>query len=158
MIRQIITPFKALRTLRKTPLILAAVLDGVSHEQAAALRDGADGWSILFIVCHLRDLEGQFLQRAQDLLAQPNPIFADVSLDELMRRSPYERQNFDEALEAYFEARRQFVALLEGLSDAQWLLAGEHPTQGPGTMLDIAVNTGLHDVDHIEQIQRCLRA
>jgi len=31
-----------------------------------------------------------------------------------------------------------------------------HPSQGPATLLDVAVNAGLHDVDHLEQIIRCL--
>jgi len=31
-----------------------------------------------------------------------------------------------------------------------------HPEQGPGTLLDVAVNAGLHDLDHLEQLARCL--
>lgn len=39
---------------------------------------------------------------------------------------------------------------------ATWLRAGTHPAQGPATLLDVAINAGLHDVDHLEQLARCL--
>lgn len=153
---RLINPGKALRTLRKTPLLLTNLLDGVSDEQARALRDGPDGWSVLWIVCHLRDVEAIFTRRVHDLLAAPDPVFQVTENDELIRRGDYDRQSLGAALEAYLAGRRAFIALLEPLDDEQWQRAGTHPSQGPATLLDVAVNTGLHDVDHLEQIARCL--
>lgn len=154
---RLINPGKALRTLRKTPLLLTNLLDGVTQEQARTLRDGPDGWSILWIVCHLRDVETIFTQRARDLLAAAAPVFSVTENDELIRRGDYERQELGDALEAYLAGRRAFITLLEPLDDAQWLRTGTHPSQGPATLLDVAINTGLHDVDHLEQIARCLQ-
>jgi hypothetical protein len=154
--RQLVNDVKALRTMRKTPTILTTVLHGVTQEQAVALRDGPDGWSVLYIVCHLRDLETVFIQRAQDLLAMPNATLAVVSNEELIRLGDYDAQDMRAALKAYLERRQAFIALLESLDDEQWIRSGAHPVQGPATVLDVAVNAGLHDVDHIEQIIRCL--
>lgn len=153
---RLVNPGKALRTMRKTPLLLTRLLAGVSQEQARALRDGPEGWSVLWIVCHMRDVEAIFAQRARDLLAAPDPLFSVTENDELIRRGDYERQELQAALEAYLAGRRAFISLLEPLDDAQWLLSGTHPSQGPATLLDVAVNAGLHDVDHLEQIARCL--
>lgn len=154
--RQLVNPAKALRTLRKGPAILDALLTGLTQEQAASLRDGDDGWSVLYIVCHLRDVEAIFTQRARDLLERPSPTF-QVTLNEVMiARGDYGAQDLRGVLAEYKALRAAFIALLEPLADAQWLLSGTHPEQGPATLLDVALNSGLHDVDHQEQIIRCL--
>lgn len=153
--KRLINPAKALRTLRKTPVILAHLLSGLTQAQAEARRDGAEGWNLLYIVCHLRDMEAQYMGRIQDLLAAPNPIFRTVSNPELIERNQYAAQHFHAALAEYQSRRAQTLALLETLTDEQWLLSGTHPEQGPATLLDVAVNCGLHDIDHMEQIVRC---
>jgi hypothetical protein len=42
MIHQLVNPAKALRTLRKTPVLLDRLLRGLTQAQAATLRDGGD--------------------------------------------------------------------------------------------------------------------
>lgn len=156
MIKKLINPTKALRTIRKTPAILTTILRGVTQEQAITLRDGEDGWNVLFIVCHLRDLEGVYLHRAQDLLAD-EPVFRTAPPnDELAVINNYVLQDAGQALAEYVARRRETIAVFESLTDEQWALTGVHPEQGPATMLDVAINIGLHDIDHIEQIMRCL--
>jgi hypothetical protein len=151
---RLINPAKALRTLRKTPALLEALLKGVTQEQAETLRDGS--WNLVFIVCHMRDYEAVAAQRVRDLLAGPNPTFAVVANDDLIRDNNYAAADLRQAVVAYAQLRRETVALLEPLADEQWLLTGVHPAQGPATLLDVAVNAGLHDVDHLEQIARCV--
>jgi hypothetical protein len=151
---RLINPSKALRTLRKTPAILEALLESVTQEQAETLHD--DDWNVIFVVCHMRDYEAIAAQRVRDLLAGPNPTFAVVSNDELIQGNNYAVADLRQAMAVYAQRRRETVALLEPLTDEQWLLAGVHPSQGPATLLDVAVNAGLHDIDHLEQIARCV--
>jgi hypothetical protein len=151
---RLINPSKALRTLRKTPTLLAALLQDVTQAQAVTLFDG--DWNVVFMACHMRDIEAIAAQRVRDLLAGPNPTFAVVSNDELIQGNNYAAADLHQALMEYTQRRRALIALLEPLTDEQWLLAGIHPTQGPATLLDVAINAGLHDVDHLEQIARCL--
>ena len=151
---RLINPGKALRTLRKTPALLEALLQEVTQEQAEALHDG--DWNVIYVVCHMRDFEAVAAQRVRDLLAGPNPTFALVSNDELIQGNSYAAADLRQALTTYIDHRRVLIALLEPLTDEQWLLAGLHPMQGPATLLDVAINAGLHDVDHLEQIVRCL--
>ncbi len=155
-LKKLLNPDKALRTLRKTPVILMVLLRGVTSEQAARLRDGLAGWSVLYALCHMRDEEAIFTQRVRDLLTKPHPTFGYALNDDLVAQNRYEMADFQATLNAFFTRRRAFVALLEGVTDEQWLLEGVHPLQGPATLLDVALNAGLHDVDHIEQIARAL--
>jgi hypothetical protein len=151
---RLINPAKALRTLRKTPVLLEALLEGVTQEQAEALHDG--DWNVIFDVCHMRDFEAVAAQRVRALLAGSNPAFAVVSNDELIRDNNYAAADLRQVMGEIARLRREFIALLEALTDDQWLLEGVHPAQGPATLLDVAINAGLHDVDHLEQVVRCL--
>jgi hypothetical protein len=151
---RLVNPSKALRTLRKTPVLLEALLAGVTQEQAEALHDG--DWNVIFIVCHMRDFEAIAAQRVRDLLAGPNPTFAVVSNDALIRDNNYAAADLRQVVGEMARLRCELITLLESLTDEQWLLAGVHPSQGPATALDVAINAGLHDVDHLEQIARCL--
>lgn len=156
-INRLLSPMKALRTLRKTPALLDALLRDTTQEQAATLRDGPDGWSVLFIACHLREFEAIYRARIEQMLAEDTPTFAIYpSNDELAERNAYALQDLRAVLADTRAHREALIARLEGLSDEQWLRAGLHPEQGPATVLDAAINAGLHDIDHAEQILRCL--
>lgn len=154
--KRLMNPDKALRTLRKTPVLLNALLKGVGPAEAARLRDGVDGWSILYVLCHMRDEEAIFTQRAADLLNTPNPVFSYVLNEDLVARNNYAAADYASALAEFMARRKAFIALLEGAREEQWLLEGVHPLQGPATLLGVALNVGLHDVDHLEQIARAI--
>jgi hypothetical protein len=156
MLHQLLNPGKALRTLRKTPAMLKHALQGMGQHEATTRRDGSDGWNILFIVCrHLYDIEGLYVERIQLLLSQAGATFTNISNDDLNAQNRYEAQQIDHALAGYLAQRQTCIRLLEGLTDQQWHIAGIHPQQGPASILDVAINIGLHDIDHIEQILRC---
>lgn len=156
MIQRIVNPMKALRTLRKTSVLLDATLSTVSQAEAAARRDGPDGWSILFITCHLRDYEIAWRERVELMLVEDHPTFPAFDHHEAIVAHAYAAQDL-QAVRADLQARRQsLIARLEGLDAAAWLRTGVHPEQGPGTILDVAINAGLHDLDHLEQLARCV--
>lgn len=155
---RILNPDKALRTLRKTPLLLDAALAGLDDERARAVRDGADGWSILFIVCHLRDYERIVAARVAALLADDDPLLPAADNETLMREGAYAEQSLAVVREALRIDREALIARLQSLGAAEWQRSGHHPQQGAATLLDVAINAGLHDVDHLEQIVRCRMA
>lgn len=151
----ILNPFKAMRTLRKTPLLLQHALQGVDQQSAIARTDGSDGWSILCIVCHLRDYEVAFSKRVDDMLAFDCPTLAPWNQLALAEAHRYGEQQFDAVLVDLQRMRRASLTILDSLDEVQWRRAGINPEQGKGTVLDVAINAGLHDIDHIEQILRC---
>lgn len=156
MIQRILSPMKALRTVRKTSALLARALRDVSQADAVALRDGPDGWSVLFIVCHLRDYEVAWRERTELMLAADNPTFVTFDHHHLVEANHYAAQDLRAVLADLASRRAALIARFETLSDEQWLRPGLHSEQGPGTILDVAINAGLHDLDHLEQLARCL--
>jgi hypothetical protein len=146
---------KALRTLRKTPTLLDFVLAGLDETTASSLRDGPDGWSILFIACHLRDYERVVAARIEAMLTADDPTLPGMDNDALVRDGDYAAQSFAVVREELRAKRAALLDRLAGLDATQWQRPGHHPQQGAATVLDVAINAGLHDVDHLEQIARC---
>ena len=147
---------KALRSLRKTPIILRALLRDVDQVQAASATDGPDGWSILFVVCHLRDFEAIYGERLHLMLETDYPKFPHVDQNELPITNRYAEQNLQEVLQSFLEQRRAVIDIYEKLTDEQWARRGLHPNAGDHTVLELAINMALHDVNHIEQILHTL--
>jgi len=149
-------PEKFLRTMRKTPVILAAILRGVTQDRALAATDGPDGWSVVEVMCHLRDYEELFFRRARMMLETDNPKLSGYNQEELARERDYAHQDLAATFREYVQTRQQYLNLLTGLDATQWARTGIHPETGDITLLELAMNVGLQDVNHIEQIARTL--
>jgi DinB family protein len=152
----IMTPERFLRSMRKTPVILNAILRGVTQERAQQAVDGPGGWSVVEVMCHMRDYEEIVYKRAQLMLEADQPGLPGLDNEETAKRRDYAHQNLGLEYGAYLDARRRLVGFLSGLSDEQWRRQGVHPEFGTMTMLELALNVSQHDVNHIEQIVRAL--
>ncbi len=152
----VLTPEKALRSLRKTPPLLDVLLRGLSQRDAEQATDGPDGWSVVFIVCHMRDYEGIYAERVRWMVEQDVPeIPAPLSNDELIRIHDYTSASLREALEDYLQQRKQFIGYLVGLTADQWQRTGIIGS-GESTVQDIAINAALHDINHLDQIVKAM--
>jgi hypothetical protein len=145
---------KALRSLPKTIALLRFILNDVTQEQAMNSWDG--DWNVVFVVCHLRDLEAAYLQRIHMMLEQDNPTFPANDQRAMAIERNYAGADLRMALAEFEVLRREFIALLRSLSDEQWERRGQHPYFGETTILTQAINNAIHDLDHIEQIARAL--
>lgn len=147
---------KALRSLRKDRELLSMLLAGVTGEEARSLRDGADGWNAVEILCHLADFESIFFERARTMLAQDNPHFPSVDQLALVGTNRYSEQDLDDVWRRWTREREAFIDWLAGLDEEQLARPGVHPETGDMTILQLAINTVLHDIDHLEQLGRVL--
>jgi len=152
----ILTPDRSLMYMRKTPVILEAILRDVSQEQAQQATDGPSGWSVVEVMCHLRDWEDIFIERTRMILESDNPQLPNYDQEEMARTRHYATQNLRAAFDAYTARREEFLKLLTGLTEEQWQRRGTHPRMGDHNMIELAANTALHDLNHIEQIVRAL--
>ena len=142
--------------MRLTCDTLGHILSNVSVDQARELRDGADGWSIIEIVCHLRDFDDIFYRRALMMLEQEHPQLPAYDHEAMAIERGYQRENLREASAALKASRHRFIQFFDGLTSEKWARTGVHPERDSFNMTDAAMQVGLHDLDHLEQITRVL--
>ncbi len=136
--------------------ILGHILQNLSDEQARQLRDGPAGWSIIEIVCHLRDFDEIFYQRALMMQNQENPQLPAYDHEAMAIERAYQQETLAAAYSALHASRQRFIAFFKALTPQQWERGGVHPERASFTMTDAARQVGLHDLDHLEQITRVL--
>ncbi len=142
--------------MKTTCDILENVLQDVTQEQATTLRDGPDGWTVVEVVCHLRDFDGFFHHRAIMMLEQDHPTLPGYDHEALAIERNYNSEQLSEALAALKSSRQRFIDLFKSLSAEQWERTGIHPEREYFNMTEAVMQVGLHDVTHIEQITRIL--
>jgi hypothetical protein len=151
-----LTPGRFIRGMKKAPVLLDALLSGVTQERALAARDGDDGWNVVEIVCHLRDFDAIFFNRARQIVAEERPVLEPFDHEAMARDRAYAAQDLNAAFEAYVAHRAEFVEWLKAREEAGWQRMGVHPENGEYTLLEQALQVPLHDLDHLEQIARVL--
>jgi hypothetical protein len=147
-----------LAALRATPARLKDALAGVP--KALALWTPAPGkWSILEIVCHMRDMERDaYLARFQRILAEENPALPDVDGDRCALEGDYRAQKLGEVVRDWKRLRRETLRVLAGVKQDQWGRVGTHETAGPlsveGFVRRLAVGNDEAHLGQIEAIKR----
>jgi hypothetical protein len=152
----IFTTEKALRSLHQTPVIMKTLLQGVTQAQARKAIDSDDGWSVVEIVCHLRDMEVVFHTRAMRMIEVDYPHLPNIDQDELVVKNDYAHQDMQKTLADYFKKRQAFIEWLTTLTDEQWKRRGVHAEYGEYSVTELVIHTAIHDVNHIEQILKAM--
>ena len=149
-----------IRLMFNTLAVLTYILEAVDQEIATTLRDpndGDKGWTTLEVLCHLRDYDRIFLDRARLMLVEADPKLPGYDHERLALERRYNEQDLAVALADLQVSRAEFIAFFEALDEAQWQRAGIHPERGRFTMDDALMQVGQHDAIHLEQITRILR-
>jgi hypothetical protein len=123
-----------LDALRAIPEVLEALLDGCTQEQATAARGGDEGWSVVEVVCHLRDAEEQALSRMRLMRDTTHPVIVAYDQERWARERNYPETSLREALAAFTRFRAHHVTELAQLSPQEWEHAGQHEEQGTITI------------------------
>ncbi len=147
-----------LETLAATPARLKGALKGVP-KKLAAWRPAPGKWSMLEIVCHLRDMEREaYLARYRRILSEDEPRLPDIDGDVLAIERNYRDQSVAPVLREWLAARRESLKLLRGVKGAAWQRAGVHETAGRLTMEDFVRRHAIgNDEAHLGQIEAIQR-
>ncbi len=149
-----------LEGLEQSAQTLAHILADVTQAEAQRIKDGDEGWSVLEIMCHLRDYQAIFAERIRRILEEEEPTFTPY--DEQARlalvvENDYANQNLRQVLDDYRSTRRQIIERLAPLDESQWQREGRFAVDDVVDLTMPVVHTLLHDADHTEQIARILR-
>ena len=145
------SPADVLAMLRSTPNEVARVLDGRTD---VATRPAPDEWSIAELVGHLIETDGVFRSRVTTVLADDGvPALDSRRPWTLHEGKGYEQMSADALPAAFRDTRAETVALVEGLTDADWMRKGT--VRGTAnSVLDLGSWLANHDVGHLAQAHR----
>ncbi len=142
--------------LRATPSVLEALLRDCTQERAQSAQGGEEEWSVLQIICHLRDNEDHLLQRLELMRDQADPIIKAWDQEDLARERDYQSDNLHNALLTFKQLRTRHVTALAMLSPADWERTGRHTERGRITIGTQTLRAACHDAVHAAQIARQL--
>jgi hypothetical protein len=140
----------------KGPLVLEALLRDITDDELRRAGAGEDRWSILEIVCHLRDAEHLVRERYRKMRDEDNPFMAAWHPDIVAGEGDYREQPLGDAIEGFARARAASVDILGDLDAAGWQRGGIHQENGAITIESLATHMAFHDTVHLAQISRRL--
>jgi len=147
-----------LDALRAGPEVFDALLAGCTDDEARNARGGDEGWSVVEVVCHLRDAEERALERTRAMLHGDRPHLPAYDQEDWARERHYRDDDPAAALASFARFRRDHVAELERGAPGAWAREGLHEEQGAITVQSHAIHMAAHDAVHAAQIGRQLRA
>lgn len=164
-----------LERLQRTPDELAAALAG-QDDATLSRRPDSQNWAAKEVVCHLRDIEEQFILRFRSMLAMDEPKFLTlgdmphhpeewgiVEGDGLpfdparwAEERQYLHHDTDLALSDFRRRRQETLVFLHRLVPEQWRRGSQHTTLGRMTYGDWVALMAAHDDNHLNQLRRAL--
>ena len=142
--------------LSKTVQIVSYIMEKTAREDAITCRDGGDGWTVLEVLCHLRDFDDVFLERAKLTVENDFPDLPFTDPDKMAAERKYYEQDFQAVYREWSARRETLVTYFQALGDDAWERAANHPVRGRFTLNDQLIVTAWHDVSHMEQMIRIL--
>jgi hypothetical protein len=142
--------------LRATPETLNGLLQGITPRQAREARGGDEGWSVIEVVCHMRDTEAFALKRMQTIRDEAQPVISGFDQEAWARDRNYAGAELAAALAEFRLWRDQHAAALAALSDEAWERTGQHAKLGTVSLSNHTLHLVWHDAIHLAQIARQL--
>ena len=146
-----------LARMRRTPDELAEAIHGCTDAILSRRPDGRN-WAAKEIICHLRDVEEEYLLRFHLMVDNDDPrLYLDPDTnDHWTTERQYRRHDAAEAVTAIRRIRGEMLAFVASLSPAQLQRGGIHPRRGRVTLDQFVAFLAYHDDDHIDQLRRAL--
>jgi hypothetical protein len=150
------TPRDLLDAFRAAPDVLEMLLRGCTQQQAQAARGGDENWSVVEVVCHLRDAEERGIERMRAMRDQADPPLPAFDQEQWARERNYAAADLRAALDTFLRLRATHIAELAALAPEEWERTGRHQEQGQITISAHTLHLISHDYMHAAQIARQL--
>jgi uncharacterized damage-inducible protein DinB len=135
---------------------VASLLQILPAEDLTKYRDGGTGWTVTEVICHLRDFELVFLERATLTVTQDMPDLPFPNPDEMAAERRYSEETAADAFAVWQTNRAKVLAFFKERQESDWERPAMHPRRGKLTLHDQLLLTPQHDTIHIEQLTRVL--
>jgi len=145
--------------LQELAAFAAAVDDALSTAEIDwAWRPDPTSWSMVEVLCHLRDVEEEVhAVRYKAVITQENPFLPGAATDEWAVIRCYDEQDGPTARDGFLAARRQNLSFLKSLDIESWQRLGRHAFFGPTSLQELVNLAVQHDEIHLQQIQELLQ-
>lgn len=118
-----------------------------------AWKSHPDKWSLLEILCHLRDEEVEdFRTRTQYALEQRTEIFPSINPEGWAKEREYIKKDYNQVLQDFIKERKASLEWLGSLDNPNWNNQGTHMEYGKISAGFFLKNWLAHDYLHIRQI------
>lgn len=147
-----------LSVLKSTP---AALENFVCYQDPGIWKERPipDQWSIMEILCHMRDVDADVnLPRFQNLATAVNPFIPGVDSDRWAIERNYNTQDESTVYDTLCKSRAELLAILTGYTSEDWQQTVRHSIFGSTTRLELASFIAMHDRTHIQQLHKTLAA
>ncbi|HEU5453969.1 MAG TPA: DinB family protein [Terriglobales bacterium] len=140
-----------LSVIAATPAKLAEMVQGISDAEAS-FTPAPGKWSIRQQVAHLADAEYAMSTRMRWAAAEPGKAIVAFDQDKWAAAAKYHEIPLELSLATFTAARNWTLALLRGLTPAQWDGFVVHEERGKETVRHLAKMMAGHDRNHLKQI------
>lgn len=154
------TPEAILITLSDTPGKIRALTEGVAPE-VLHTSPGADEWSVVEVVAHLRAAADVWEDGISRMLTEEHPTIRAGNPREHMEKTNYAGQPFSESFEVFSEQRSRLLDMLGSLPEEGWSRSADVVGAGGPrvqTVQAYARRIASHEPLHIEQIAAAIKA
>jgi hypothetical protein len=142
----------SVKQLENLTALIFGELEGLSITQVEFKPDPQE-WSIKEVVCHLRDVDGIFRERAERMLNEDEPFLRGFNPEELAEEKRYGRVIWEEALAEFQTGRTQSLAFFRQLKGIQWIKRAIHQERGTISMVEVVESLISQSEMHLEQIR-----
>ncbi len=139
-------------TLQTSPTPLEAILASVTGG-AWILRPNMKEWSLIEIICHLRDVDRDInIPRFHDFINKDNPTITGIDSDSWADKRNYQQEDPFQAVRDFTATRIELLNLLDQLDEHDWQKPAWHTIFGKTNFSELMQITAEHDRLHIRQL------
>ena len=143
--------------LAQTPATIVSLVENLS-EADCRLKQTPEEFSVIENICHLRDIEAEgYAVRIKRILTEDQPSLPDIDGARLAVERNYNKQNIDDALQSFAQARSQNLKSLGRLDSSELTREGKLEGVGSVTLARLLMMMRDHDEGHIADIRSALR-
>ena len=143
--------YDLLAHLKTAPLIFDGICRSVTDETGCSRPDESE-WSLVEIVCHLRDTDHEVnLPRFKEAFEQGNPFLPPIDTSNWSHERDYRNEDGHEAAEEFLDTRKRMIGLLKQHAEEWYDTTARHSIFGPVCVADLMEFIITHDQMHIRQ-------